>query len=100
MITYLVSLETREISYLFDMNKYHIGEDTPRHISVEIHLNTSADNFLETHCMLSGLRQIFKTPGKSISCTDIFTNLVDKNFFHRGRFSKAPASVAIANHDD
>ena len=36
MITYLVSLETREISYLFNMNKYYKGEDTPRHISVEI----------------------------------------------------------------
>ena len=40
MITYLVSLETREISYLFNTNKYRKGEDTPRHIPVEIHLST------------------------------------------------------------
>ena len=40
MITYLVSLEMREISYLFNINKYHTGEDTPRYISVEIHLPT------------------------------------------------------------
>ena len=26
MITYLVSLETREISHLFNTNKYHKGE--------------------------------------------------------------------------
>ena len=33
MIAYLVSLEAREISYLFNTNnKYHKGEDTPRHI--------------------------------------------------------------------
>ena len=38
--THLVSLETREISYLFNINKYHKGEDTPRHTSVEIHLPT------------------------------------------------------------
>ena len=40
MITYLVSLETREISYLFNANKYHKGEDTPRLIPVEINLAT------------------------------------------------------------
>ena len=38
MITYLVSLETREISYLFNTNKYHKGGDTPRLIPVEINL--------------------------------------------------------------
>ena len=36
--------------------------------------------------MFSGFRQIFKTPGKSISRTDIFTNLVGKNFFQLYRF--------------
>ena len=36
VITYLVSLETREVSYLFNMNKHYKDEDTPRHISVEI----------------------------------------------------------------
>ena len=40
MITYLVSLETKEISYLSNTNKYHKGEDTVRHIPVEIHLLT------------------------------------------------------------
>ena len=40
MISYLVSLETREINYLFNTNKYHKVEDTPRHIPVEIHLST------------------------------------------------------------
>ena len=35
---YLVSLETSETSYLLNVNKYHKGEDTHRHISVEIHL--------------------------------------------------------------
>ena len=40
MITYLVSLETREISYLFNINKYYKGEDIPRHISIEIHFST------------------------------------------------------------
>ena len=35
VMTYLVSFKTREISYLFIINKYHKGEDTP--ISVEIH---------------------------------------------------------------
>ena len=36
--------------------------------------------------MFSGFRQIFKTPGSSISRTDIFTNLVRKNFFQVKRF--------------
>ena len=36
--------------------------------------------------MLSGFRQIFKTPGKGISRTDIFTNLVGKNFFQPENF--------------
>ena len=40
MITYVVSLETREISYLFNVNKYHKCEDAPRHTSVEINLST------------------------------------------------------------
>ena len=40
MITYLVSSETREISYLFNTNKYHKGEGTPRLIPVEINLAT------------------------------------------------------------
>ena len=40
MITYLVSLETREITHLFNTNKYHKAEDTPRHIPVEILLST------------------------------------------------------------
>ena len=40
MITYLVSLETREKRYLFNTNKYRKGEDTPRHISVKTHLST------------------------------------------------------------
>ena len=39
MITYLVSLETREMNYLINTNKYHKSEDTPRHIPVEIHLS-------------------------------------------------------------
>ena len=30
----------KEISYLFNINKYHKGEDTRRYISVEIHLLT------------------------------------------------------------
>ena len=42
MITYLVSLETRQINYSFNTNKYHKAEDTPRHIPVEIHLPTVA----------------------------------------------------------
>ena len=76
MIAYLVSLETREISYLINTNnKYHKGEDTPRHIPVKVHLSTVFS------CMFSGFRQIFKTPGKTILSTDIFTNLVGKNFF-------------------
>ena len=41
MITYLASLKRIEISYLFDINKYHYGEDTLRPISVEIHLSTA-----------------------------------------------------------
>ena len=44
--------------------------------------------------MFSDFRQIFKTPGKSISRTDIFTNLVGKNFFQRKRF------LNETNHDD
>ena len=40
MITYLVSLEKREISYLLNTNKFHKDEDTPRHVSVEIYLLT------------------------------------------------------------
>ena len=40
MITYLVSLETNEISYSFNINKYHKDEGTPRLISVEINLVT------------------------------------------------------------
>ena len=49
MVAYLVSLETREISSLFNTNKYHKGKDTPRHISVEIHpANTSTLN-VNTH---------------------------------------------------
>ena len=40
MITYLVSLETREIGYLFNTSEYRKGEDTLRHIPVEIHLST------------------------------------------------------------
>ena len=40
MITYLVSLEKIEISYLLNTNKFHKDEDTPRHVSVEIHLLT------------------------------------------------------------
>ena len=40
MITYLVSLGTREISYLFNTSKYRKGEDTPRHISVKMHMST------------------------------------------------------------
>ena len=40
MITYLVPLETREISYLFDINKYCKDKDTPTHISVKMHLST------------------------------------------------------------
>ena len=80
MITYLVSLEMREISYLFNINI----------IKAEIYFcsNTLADNFLEVYCMLSGIRQIFKTPGNSISCTDIFTNLVDKFFFSSRKIFK------------
>ena len=39
MITYLVSLETREVSYLFNINKYYKGQDIPKHISVEIHFS-------------------------------------------------------------
>ena len=35
----LVSLKTKEISYLFNINKYHKCEDTPRQ-TVEIHLST------------------------------------------------------------
>ena len=89
MITYLVSLESSETSYLFNVNKYHKGEDTPRHISVETHLL----GIFYKYCMLSDFRQIFKTPGKSISRTDIFTNLVGKNFFPTERFSKTPANA-------
>ena len=40
MITYLVSLETRKISYLFNTNKYHKDDDTPRLIPVKINLAT------------------------------------------------------------
>ena len=54
VITYLVFLETREISYLFNTNKYHKDEDTPRHISVEIHLPTvhsiHAKNSCKEYC--------------------------------------------------
>ena len=39
MITYLVFLETREISYLFNISKYHKWKDTARHTHVEIHLS-------------------------------------------------------------
>ena len=39
MITYLVFFGKREISYLFNTNKYHKGEDTLRDIPVEIHLS-------------------------------------------------------------
>ena len=60
MITYLVSLEMREISYLFNTNKYHKGKDTPRHIPIKIYLSTVFS------CMFSGFRQIFKTPEKTI----------------------------------
>ena len=44
--------------------------------------------------MLSGFRQSFKTPGKSILRTDISTNLVCKNFFQPERFSNE------TNHDN
>ena len=40
MTTFLVFLETREISYLFNINKYHKCEDTARHTHVKIHLST------------------------------------------------------------
>ena len=40
VITYLASLGTREITYLFNINKDHKGKETPRHISVKIHLWT------------------------------------------------------------
>ena len=77
MIACLVSLETREINYLFNTNnKYHKGEVTPRHIPVKIHLSTVFS------CMFSGFREIFKTPGKTISSTDIFTNLAGKISFN------------------
>ena len=84
MITYLVSLETNEISYSFNINKYHKDEGTPRLIPVEINL----------YCVCSGFRQIFKTPGKSSSRTNIFTNLVGKNVFQPERF------LNEANHGD
>ena len=38
------------------------------------------------YCIFSGFRQIFKTPEKSISRTNIFTNLLGKNFFQPERF--------------
>ena len=38
--------------------------------------------------MFSDFRQIFKTPGKSISRTDIFTNVVGKNFFSARKIFK------------
>ena len=40
MITYLVFLDTREISYLFNITKYHKCEDTARHTHVKMHLST------------------------------------------------------------
>ena len=40
MITYLVFLEMRAISYLFNINKYHKCEDTAKHNHVKIHLST------------------------------------------------------------
>ena len=100
-------LRTREINYLFNINKWPKDENTPNCISVEIHLPMI---FGKVSCMLSGFWQIFKRPGKNISCTDIFINLVDKKLFHHGRFSKTPASVLNqfpffycwneTNHDD
>ena len=43
--------------------------------------------------MLSDFRHVFKTPEKSISHADVFTNSVGKNFFQPERFSKTLASV-------
>ena len=83
-------METREINYLFNTNEYHKGGDTPRHIPVEIHLSTVFYKCI----MFSGFRQIFKTPGKSISSSDIFTGFVGKNFFQLKRF------LNETNHDD
>ena len=60
------------------------GEDTPRHISVEIHLSTVC----HVYCTLSGFRQIFKIPEKSFSRTDFFTNSAGKSFFQPERFFK------------
>ena len=40
MIMFLISLKRIEISYSFNINKFHGREDTPRHISVKIHLST------------------------------------------------------------
>ena len=82
----------REISYLFNINKYYKGEDTPRHIPVEIRLSTVFYKCII--CMFLDFRQIFKTPGKSISRADIFTDLVGKNFFQPERF------LNETNHDD
>ena len=39
MITYLDFLETRDTSYLFNINKYHKCEDTASYTHVEIHLS-------------------------------------------------------------
>ena len=40
MTTYLDFLETRETSYLFNINKYHKCKGTARHTHVKIHLST------------------------------------------------------------
>ena len=74
MIKYLVSFGTREISYLFNRNI----------IKAKIHLNILLSKYIFDS---------FKTSEKSISRTDIFTNLVGKNFFQPEKFSKTPTSV-------
>ena len=48
MTTYLVSLETRAIGYLFSINRYYKCEDTPNFCR-----NTFLNSFLKVYCMLS-----------------------------------------------
>ena len=71
MITYLVFLDTREMSYLFNITKYHKCEDTARHTHVKI----DSKDF------------------QSILRTEIFSNLVSKYFFQSERLSKTSTSV-------
>ena len=84
-------METREINYFSNTKKYHKGEDTPRHIPVEIHLPTV---FNKRIICFQAFDKFSRHLEKSISSSDIFTSFVSKNFFQLERF------LNETNHDD